>query len=99
MRNSFTHLLKSYAASVLLFLLAKVVFMVCNGAGHDVGIGDVLAVLRNGLSLDLSTALYFLIVPLLACMVGVWVRVPKAVLKAYQKFLPKKGVPKTAKIK
>lgn len=65
-------LLRTYVLTVLLFLLAKVVFMLCNGSGHDVSMSDYLDVLRHGLSLDLSTALYFLIVPLLVSLVSVW---------------------------
>jgi phosphoglycerol transferase MdoB-like AlkP superfamily enzyme len=82
-KKSVVFLVKSYAVTVLLFLAAKVVFMLFNGSGHDAGVGDALAVLHHGLSLDLSTALYFLVVPLLACIAAIWVRVPKLMLKVY----------------
>ncbi len=83
MRQRFLFLLRTYGLTVLLFLLAKVVFMLCNGAGHDVSASDYFDVLRHGLSLDLSTALYFLAVPLLVSLASVWVKVPRRVLIVY----------------
>ena len=72
MKHRVLFLLHTYGLTVLLFLLAKVVFMLCNASGHDVSASDYFDVLRHGLSLDLSTALYFLIVPLLVSMVSLW---------------------------
>ncbi len=83
MASIFKYLLKTYLVTVLIFIVAKVVFVLCNGAGHEVAFSDMLDVLRHGLSLDLSTALYFLIVPFLVCMLSVWVKVPGWVLKGY----------------
>ena len=83
MRSRILYLLKVYGVTVLLFIVAKVVFVLCNGAGHGVTFSDMLAVIGHGLSLDLSTALYFLIVPFLICMVSIWVHVPQWVLKIY----------------
>ncbi len=70
--------MRTYGLTVLLFLLAKVVFMLCNGSGHDVSVPDYFDVLRHGLSLDLSTALYFLILPLLVSIVSLWATKTKA---------------------
>jgi len=67
----------------MLFIGAKVVFMLCNASGHGVTLGDYLSVVGHGLSLDLSTALYFLIVPFLCTLASVWLRVPQWVLKVY----------------
>ena len=36
MKQRLLFLLRTYGLTVLLFLLAKVMFMLCNGAGHDV---------------------------------------------------------------
>ena len=83
MKQRLLFLLRTYVLTVLLFLLAKVVFMLCNGAGHDVSASDYVDVLRHGLSLDLSTALYFLAVPLLVSLVSVWVKVTRWVLSVY----------------
>ena len=50
-------LTKTYALTVLFFLLAKLVFMACNANEHDFTAADVFGVLGHGISLDLSTAL------------------------------------------
>ena len=68
---------------MLLFIIAKWGFMLSNGASHGVRLADGLEVVGHGLSLDLSTALYFLIIPFLACAAAVWMRVPRQVLKVY----------------
>ena len=83
MRSRLLYLLKVYGVTVLLFIVAKVAFVLCNGAGHGVTLSDMLAIIGHGLSLDLSTALYFIIVPFLICMVSIWVRVPQWGLKIY----------------
>ncbi len=66
------YLLKIYVLLVLTFVGAKVVFMLMNREGHDFGMGDVWDVLWHGLSLDLSTALYFLIIPFIVVIVSLW---------------------------
>ncbi|MBQ7496007.1 MAG: sulfatase-like hydrolase/transferase [Bacteroidaceae bacterium] len=77
MIQRFLFLLKTYALTVLFFLLAKVAFFVCNAAGHDASVGDVPGVLAHGLTLDLSTALYVLSVPLLCAWASVYAGWPK----------------------
>jgi len=83
MKVKLLRLLFVYIATVLVFIAAKVVFMLFNAAGHNVSLTDYFDIIRHGLSLDLSTALYFLVVPLLASMAQVWVRVPPVVMKVY----------------
>ena len=83
MRNRVIWLLKFYALTVLIFVAAKVVFMLCNGGQ----LGDMPAVIWHGQSLDLSTALYFLIVPFLVTMVSIWVTMPRWLLKPYYALL------------
>ena len=83
MRNRVFWLLKFYVLTVLIFVAAKVVFMLCNGGQ----LGDMPAVIWHGLSLDLSTALYFLIVPFLVTMVSIWVKMPRWLLKPYYALL------------
>ena len=83
MKSRILYLLKTYAVTVLLFVVAKLVFLLSGGAGHSVGAADVADVLRHGLSLDLSTALYLTIVPFLVAWASAWVRVPRWVLRAY----------------
>jgi len=76
-------LLKFYLLTVLIFITAKVVFMLCNRAGNSFTVGDVFDVVTHGLSLDLSTALYFLILPFLVTLVSLWVKVPRWLFVVY----------------
>ena len=80
------YLLKTYVLTVCLFVGAKVAFMLCNGQGHPFAPGDVMQVIWHGITLDLSTALYFLILPFLVVVVSIFwskAKVLGAVLKAY----------------
>ncbi|MBR1768312.1 MAG: sulfatase-like hydrolase/transferase, partial [Prevotella sp.] len=59
--------------TVLVFVIAKIVFMlVTSGSGHFVT-SDIWQVITHGISLDLSTALYFLIIPFLLSIASVWI--------------------------
>ena len=66
------YLVKTYLWTVMIFIIAKVGFMVGCREGHAFGVGDVWEVIAHGLTLDLSTALYFLIVPFLLAVVSLW---------------------------
>lgn len=83
MKKRLLYLLKTFGLTVLLFIVAKWVFMLCNAQGHDVGFSDYFEVIWHGLSLDLSTALYFLIVPFLVAVASLWIPVPSWILKIY----------------
>ena len=72
LKSRVSFLLKSYVLTVLVFLAAKIAFMFFCREGHDFGMGDVWDVITHGLSLDLSTALYVVSVPLLLTIVNVW---------------------------
>ena len=72
MKQRALYLLTTYLLTVLIFVAAKLVFMWCNAEGHSFDVGDVFDVMVHGLTLDLSTALYFLIVPFLLIMVSIW---------------------------
>jgi len=65
-------LLQTYLWTVLVFILAKVAFMLFCQEDHSFTIEDIWQVIRHGISLDLSTALYFLILPFLAIIVSLW---------------------------
>ena len=85
MKDRILYLVKVYLITICIFVIAKVVFMVANYEGHPFGIADVWEVVKHGLSLDLSTSLYVLILPFLLTLVSVWWR-PKgleAVMKIY----------------
>ena len=72
MRDRVVFLIRTYLWTVLVFCIAKIVFMITCHEEHDFTFGDVMEVLRHGLSLDLSTALYFLILPFLVMLVSIW---------------------------
>jgi hypothetical protein len=69
--------------TLAVFLIAKVAFMLCNHAEAAFSVSDIFAVLWNGLSLDLSTALYFLILPFIITMISFWVKLPKWLTRLY----------------
>ena len=80
------NLIKSYVWTVVVFIIAKVGFMLCCREGHEFSLSDVWQVISHGLSLDLSTALYILIVPFLLTIVSVWwknEKVQKWILRIY----------------
>ena len=80
------NLIKSYVWTVVVFIIAKVGFMLCCKEGHEFTAGDMWQVITHGLSLDLSTALYILIVPFLLTIVSVWwknEKVQKWILRIY----------------
>ena len=62
--------MKVYILTAVIFITAKLVFMLVNYEGHAFAIGDVYDVVIHGLSLDLSTSLYILILPFLITMVS-----------------------------
>ena len=72
MRQRLIYLIKVYMLTVAIFIAAKLVFMLVNYEGHAFGVSDVVAVIAHGLSLDLSTSLYFLILPFLITLVSLW---------------------------
>ena len=77
MKERLLFLSKFYATLVAFFFVAKPLFMLYNGAvGRGCSVTDVAAVLWHGLPLDLATAGYLTALPLLATLVGTWVRLP-----------------------
>ncbi len=83
MKRHLTYLLSIFALTILIFFCAKVAFMLCNLEEQQFTVGDMADVLLHGMSLDLSTALYVVSVPLLVTIINVWLSVPKVVLKIY----------------
>lgn len=72
MRQRILFLVRMFLTTVVLFLGAKVVFMLVNRSAQAFTAGDVLDVLRHGLTLDLSTALHFVVVPFLVTIASIW---------------------------
>ena len=83
MRKRLAYLFKFYLLTVMMFLAAKLVFMFFNREGHDFNVADICQVLWHGLSLDLSTALYFLAIPFLLTIVSVWMKIPRWLFVIY----------------
>ena len=70
----------------MIFIIAKVVFMLVDHEGHVFTAADVCDVVRHGLTLDLSTSLYLLIVPFLLSFASLWwddVRRQRLILNVY----------------
>ena len=79
MKGRLAYLLQVFGWTVLVFLMAKCFFMFFNHEGHPFSAADVWSVLSHGFTLDLSTALYILTVPILVTIVGLWVgNLPRA---------------------
>ena len=72
MKQRALYLLKTFLLTVVIFIIAKVVFMVCNYSEHPFTAGDIFNVIVHGLTLDLSTSLYFLILPFLVVLVSIF---------------------------
>ena len=72
MLHRLTFLLKTFLWTMLLFIMGKVGFMLYNSTNHAFSLSDMWDVVVHGITLDASTALYILSVPLLVCMVSVW---------------------------
>ena len=68
MKRKLLFLLWTYVWTVVVFIVGKVGFMLYCRPQHPFSGGDVVDVIAHGLSLDLSTALYILIVPYLLIM-------------------------------
>ena len=72
MRQRVTSLLWTYLWTLLVFCVAKIAFMVSCHTGEELTATNVKDVLWHGLTLDLSTALYVLILPFLLTLLSVW---------------------------
>ena len=79
MKGRLAYLLQVFGWTVLMFLMAKCFFMLFNHDGHSFSATDVWSVITHGFTLDLSTALYILTIPILVTIVGLWVdNLPRA---------------------
>ena len=77
------YLVKFYVATLLFFLVAKIGFMLYHHGGHDFTFTDMLQVLGHGLSLDLSTSLYILIIPFLLTILSLWINLSRWIFRGY----------------
>ena len=83
MKDRVLYLVKFYVATVLVFIVAKGGFMLYNHSKFDVSFTDALQVIGHGMSLDLSTSLYFLIIPFLVVIASLWVKIPTWIFRCY----------------
>lgn len=72
MRQRALYIIKVYLLTVMVFVIAKAGFMTYHCAEHPFSAGDLAAVTGHGLSLDLSTAIYVALPPLLIATVSLW---------------------------
>ena len=67
------HLLLVYVTTVLVFIIGKLIFMGYNVGSESLSLADIMAVVAHGLSLDLSTAIYLILLPIVVAMLYVWI--------------------------
>ena len=72
MRQRLFFLIRFYLLTLLIFLAAKAVFMIANVADHAFTAADMVSVMWHGLTLDLSTSIYILLLPFLISMISLW---------------------------
>ena len=63
-------LVEVWLAFVVAFVLAKPCFMLYQASAQQFTGSDVISVVGHGLSLDLSTSLYFILLPYLVVLLG-----------------------------
>ena len=85
MRERIGFLLKTYLWTVMVFVLAKAGFMVACRGDNTFSVADVFDVWFHGMSLDLSTSLYLLVVPFILVIIScLWQgKVLKRILQVY----------------
>ena len=72
MKQRSLFLIRFYLLTLIIFLAAKAVFMIANVADHAFSATDMASVMWHGLSLDLSTAIYILLLPFFVSMISLW---------------------------
>ncbi len=72
MKQRILYLIRIYVAMVAVFVVAKPLFMFYNVSGHHFSAGDICSVIVHGLTLDMSTAIYFALLPYLDIMISLW---------------------------
>jgi hypothetical protein len=79
-------LLKFFLSSVLIGMVAKVIFLLYNGWGRELSVGDCFAILWNGLPLDLSFSGYVSAILWLILLAGYWISIHRNVFYVYFAF-------------
>lgn len=86
MKDRLLYLAKFLLLTMIIFIFAKWFFMLCY-LDDSLSITNFILVPFYGISLDLSTALYFLIIPFLLTLLSTFIRLPKTVYKIYDGFV------------
>ena len=71
----------------MIFIVGKCGFIVYNHDAATWTMADMLEVIGHGLSLDISTALYFLIIPFFVAWASIWLPMPRWLVKPYYIFV------------
>lgn len=80
MKKSVRILLSLFLSWVILFIVAKLCFMLCYRSMYaGIGFTDVIQVIWHGLKMDLATAGYLSAIPGLLLVAGPWFRSPRTV--------------------
>lgn len=80
MKRKLAFLVAVFGATVVMQAVQKPVFMACYAAeAAGVGLGNWLAVLWHGLTLDMTVAGYVTALPILATLLSLWVRLSERV--------------------
>lgn len=66
------YLLRLFFCLLLIFAVGKVLFLWYNASISPFGFADALQVWWHGLTMDVSTSGYMLVLPLLLCMISLW---------------------------
>lgn len=83
MKKRGAFLLTTFLLTLLIFMMAKVAFMLSYTDSEPFTLTDMLQVLQHGLSLDIATSLYVMALPFLLTLASVWVPLPRWILKIY----------------
>ena len=87
MKERVFFLLKFFLLTVMIFIVGKCGFMAYNHDAATWTMADMLEVIGHGLSLDISTALYFLIIPFFVAWASIWLPMPRWLMKPYYIFV------------
>lgn len=74
MKQRFAHLLAVAGVFILVFITGKIAFLGCNSDIAPTTLSDVWQVVVHGMSMDLSTTGYLIIIPWLVLAVSIWWR-------------------------
>lgn len=83
MKQRILYLTKFYGVTMIIFIIAKLLFLCFNSDKEPLGVSDVWDVILHGISLDLSTALYLLSIPFLLTLASLWIHIPRILYRIY----------------